>query len=63
MQLTLYYYFFFFKLSRLSNQVYGRTPQTAKANPDAFGVAICTVDGQRYSVGDAKQFFLIEAIR
>ncbi len=28
---------------------------------DRFGVAVCTVDGQRHAVGDAREFFPIES--
>jgi hypothetical protein len=34
-------------------------PQLAKVDPDQFGVAACTVDGQRFSIGDvAVSIFL-----
>ena len=36
-------------------------PELAKANPDHFGVSICTVDGQRMSVGDSKVPFSVQS--
>lgn len=37
-------------------------PELAKANPDCFGIAIVTVDGDVYSVGDAIQGFSIQSV-
>ena len=36
-------------------------PQLAKLNPDVFGVSICTVDGQRYSIGDCTDPFTLQS--
>ncbi len=37
-------------------------PELAKANPDWFGIAIVTVDGHVYQVGETKQSFTIQSI-
>lgn len=37
-------------------------PQLASVNPDLFGVAICTVDGQRFSVGNATDIFSVQSV-
>ena len=37
-------------------------PELAKANPDHFGIAVATVDGQIYSVGDSLHEFTIQSI-
>lgn len=37
-------------------------PELAKMNPDWFGIAIATVDGQIFAVGDADQLFTIQSI-
>ncbi len=37
-------------------------PELGKANPAAFGIALATVDGEVYSVGDAGQAFTIQSV-
>jgi glutaminase len=37
-------------------------PELGKADPDLFGIAITTVDGQIYSVGDADHPFTIQSV-
>jgi glutaminase len=37
-------------------------PELARADPDAFGIAIATVDGHRYTVGDADRPFTIQSV-
>lgn len=37
-------------------------PELAKVNPDLFGIAIATVDGQIFEVGDTDPLFTIQSI-
>ena len=37
-------------------------PALASISPDKFGMALCTVDGQEFFVGDAKEKFSIQSI-
>ncbi|CAB1315573.1 unnamed protein product [Coregonus sp. 'balchen'] len=36
-------------------------PHLAKFSPDLWGVSLCTVDGQRHSIGDTKQPFCLQS--
>jgi len=36
-------------------------PQLAKVDPDLYGVGLCTVDGQRFRVGDTEQDFCVQS--
>ncbi|XP_017079036.1 glutaminase liver isoform, mitochondrial isoform X4 [Drosophila eugracilis] len=36
-------------------------PQLARYNPDSWGLSICTVDGQRFSIGDVEVPFTLQS--
>ena len=37
-------------------------PQLAKVNPNLWGLSVCTVDGQRFSIGDCKETFSVQSV-
>ena len=55
------------------DEIYGKTsgntsgavadyiPQLARVNPEQYGAALCTVDGQRHSIGDAATDFCVQS--
>uniref|UniRef100_A0A8C9VNQ9 glutaminase n=1 Tax=Scleropages formosus TaxID=113540 RepID=A0A8C9VNQ9_SCLFO len=47
------------------NQIYHKVadyiPHLAKFSPDLWGVSLCTVDGQRYSMGDTRVPFCLQS--
>ncbi|MGY4649600.1 glutaminase A [Mycobacterium sp. URHB0021] len=37
-------------------------PQLKRVDPDKFGMAVCTVDGQRFNVGDTNDLFCVQSM-
>ncbi len=48
-------------LPNTGGEVASYIPQLARVNPDQFAVALCTVDGQRLSLGDSRTDFSVQS--
>jgi glutaminase len=44
-----------------SGKVADYIPQLARVNPDQFGVSLCTIDGQRLSLGESRVDFSVQS--
>lgn len=45
-----------------SGEVASYIPQLGRVNPQHFAVSVCTVDGQRFSLGDAQTDFCLQSV-
>jgi glutaminase len=45
-----------------SGTVAGYIPQLKRVDPEQLAIAVCTVDGQRFSVGDARTAFCLQSV-
>lgn len=43
-------------------EVSNHLPQFTMANPENFGISVCTIDGQRFDVGDVHVPFCLQSI-
>jgi glutaminase len=37
-------------------------PQLKRVDPDKFGIGVCTVDGQRFTIGDTGDLFCVQSM-
>lgn len=45
-----------------SGEVADYIPQLKRVPPTKYGISICTTDGQRYGIGDTKDYFVVQSV-
>ena len=45
----------------LQGKVADYIPQLSRVDPELYGVGLCTIDGQRFSIGDTKEDFCVQS--
>jgi glutaminase len=49
-------------LANRGGKVADYIPQLGRVNPEQFALSVCTVDGQRFSIGDARANFCLQSV-